>query len=335
MKSDIRITRHPILVGTAVVWTGWLILISNIDGWSLFASKWFMTLTMVFGSFIAGATSEGGGAVAFPVMTLLFKIDPVVARDFSILIQSVGMMAASFTIYCLKIPVVWRAIVFAGLGGAAGIIIGLEFIAPLFSSSYTKLFFVSVWLSFACALYLINLNKKREVLINITNFNARNAWILFFVGMIGGIVSGITGSGLDIVTFSLLVLAFRICEKVATPTSVVLMGTNALFGLIWREGFSVGMQPEAWEFWYVCVPVVVIGAPVGAWFIKNRSRHFVAMFIYLSIAVQYIAAILIIPLDPSMLVFSIGALAVGLLLFWFMARIGSRRLEANGDNVPS
>ena len=161
MKSDIRITRHPILVGTAVVWTGWLILISNIDGWSLFASKWFMTLTMVFGSFIAGATSEGGGAVAFPVMTLLFKIDPVVARDFSILIQSVGMMAASFTIYCLKIPVVWRAIVFAGLGGAAGIIIGLEFIAPLFSSSYTKLFFVSVWLSFACALYLINLNKKR------------------------------------------------------------------------------------------------------------------------------------------------------------------------------
>jgi Flp pilus assembly protein TadB len=74
---------------------------------------------------------------------------------------------------------------------------------------------------------------------------------------------------------------------------------------------------------------------VGAWFIKNRSRHFVAMFIYLSIAVQYIAAILIIPLDPSMLVFSIGVLAVGLLLFWFMARIGSRRLEANGDNVPS
>ena len=37
-----------------------------------------------------GMTSEGGGAVAFPVMTLLLKIDPKVARDFSLMVQSVG-----------------------------------------------------------------------------------------------------------------------------------------------------------------------------------------------------------------------------------------------------
>ena len=29
-----------------------------------------MSLTMCLGSFIAGATSEGGGAIAYPVMTL-------------------------------------------------------------------------------------------------------------------------------------------------------------------------------------------------------------------------------------------------------------------------
>ena len=46
---------------------------------------------------------------------------------------------------------------------------------------------------------------------------------------------GITSSGLDIVTFALLVLAFRVCEKVATPTSVILMGTNALFAVVWGE----------------------------------------------------------------------------------------------------
>ena len=38
----------------------------------------------------SGSTSEGGGAVAFPVMTLLLKIDPKVARDFSLMIQSCG-----------------------------------------------------------------------------------------------------------------------------------------------------------------------------------------------------------------------------------------------------
>ena len=53
---------------------------------------------MVFGSMVAGATSEGGAAVAFPVMTLVFGIAPPVARDFSFMIQSVGMTCASFTI---------------------------------------------------------------------------------------------------------------------------------------------------------------------------------------------------------------------------------------------
>jgi hypothetical protein len=49
-----------------------------------------MTITMLIGSFIGGATSEGGGAVAFPVMTLVLKLAPSVARDFSLMIQCCG-----------------------------------------------------------------------------------------------------------------------------------------------------------------------------------------------------------------------------------------------------
>ncbi len=49
-----------------------------------------MSLTMIFGSMVAGATSEGGGAVAFPVMTLALKVPPSVARDFSLMCQSFG-----------------------------------------------------------------------------------------------------------------------------------------------------------------------------------------------------------------------------------------------------
>ena len=45
---------------------------------------------MVFGATIGGMTSEGGGAVAFPVMTLALGIKPSVARDFSLMIQSCG-----------------------------------------------------------------------------------------------------------------------------------------------------------------------------------------------------------------------------------------------------
>ena len=156
MDLDHRITRHPIACGALFVWGCWLTLMISGNHWSAFESGWFMSITMVFGSFIAGATSEGGGAVAFPVMTLLFGIEPHVARDFSLMIQAVGMMAASFTIYCLKVPVVWRAVLYASIGGAIGIVIGIELISPLLPPPYTKIFFTSIWLSFAAALYWIN-----------------------------------------------------------------------------------------------------------------------------------------------------------------------------------
>ncbi|RME01253.1 MAG: sulfite exporter TauE/SafE family protein, partial [Calditrichaeota bacterium] len=165
--------------------------------WHLFKTEWFMSVTMIFGSFIAGATSEGGGAVAFPVMTLLFKIKPHIARDFSLMIQSVGMMAASFTIYCLKIPVEWRAVLYAGLGGVIGVAIGIDVISPMMAPAYAKIFFTSTWLSFAVALYWINRYHDREVHTEIANFRFKHALILIVTGIIGGTVSGITGSGLD------------------------------------------------------------------------------------------------------------------------------------------
>jgi len=320
------ITRYPILVGAGFVWSAWLVLMLVTDNWGLFADNWFMSVTMMAGSFIAGSTSEGGGAVAFPVMTLWFHIEPRIARDFSLLIQSVGMSAASFTIICLRVPVEWRAVLFAGLGGAIGVILGLDVISPLLTPAYSKVFFVSLWMSFAGALYLINVNRDREVLSRIESFNPGAASALFAAGVAGGIVSGIAGSGLDIVTFSLLVLAFRVCEKVGTPTSVVLMASNSLVAVLWREGFSTGMDPVAWSYWYVCVPVVVVGAPLGAWFIRDRSRHFVAGFLYLSIFAQYVAALVLIPFTTFLAMFSISTTVIGLLLFWAMAHLGGIRL---------
>lgn len=52
-----------------------------------------MSLTMIIGAFIGGATSEGGGAVAFPVMTLALALEPRVARDFVYVSQSTGNLS--------------------------------------------------------------------------------------------------------------------------------------------------------------------------------------------------------------------------------------------------
>lgn len=327
--TSFRITRPTVLtvgITASVVWVAWVAGMISGDRWQLFADAWFMSITMVFGSFIAGATSEGGGAVAFPVMTLMFGIAPSTARDFSLMIQSVGMTAATATILFTGIRVERHALVWASMGGAVGVIVGLEFIADLLPPAFAKMLFCSTWLSFAFALYLINRYHEREVHLGITNFLPRHAVLLFGTGIVGGLISSITGSGLDITTFSLLVLRLRITESVATPTSVVLMGINAAVGFAWKGGLGAGMSPEAWSYWWVCVPIVVVGAPAGAWFIKRRSRLFVSTLLYISIGVQFAAAMLIIPMTRGLALFSAAIFAAGFLFFRWMANRGVRRL---------
>ena len=88
---------------------------------------------------------------------------------------------------------------------------------------------------------------KRKTFDSIVNFGWWQAVVLLFVGFLGGIFSAIAGSGVDICSFSVLSLLFRqaasvftqssiqammfrISEKVSTPTSVVLMAINTMFG---------------------------------------------------------------------------------------------------------
>ncbi|MDJ0744469.1 MAG: sulfite exporter TauE/SafE family protein [Xenococcaceae cyanobacterium MO_167.B27] len=309
-----------------LVWTVWLLLMTSGNRWNLFLDNWFMSVTMAVGSFIAGSTSEGGGAVAFPVMTLLFDIKPAVARDFSLMIQSVGMTAAAIAIFQNRIPIESRALIFAGLGGALGIILGLEVIAPYLPAVATKMFFVSLWLSFGVALLWMNRDRQRRLWQRIPDFKQHDALILIAVGAIGGIVSAITGSGLDILTFSLLVLAFRIDEKVATPTSVILMASNALVGFLWRLQFSANpILSDTWNYWWVSIPVVVIGAPMGARFIAKRSNIFVVRLLLTSIIIQFSAALLILPLTTHLILFSIATFLLGSVLFLSMIYGGNQR----------
>jgi hypothetical protein len=158
------------LVGPAlivhIVWWAWMITYDRFEVFTRTSGgkdipRWYMSITMVFGSMLAGATSEGGAAVAFPVMTLAFGIAPSVARDFSFMIQSVGMTAAALTILWMRVLIEWKAIVFATVGGVAGIIFGLENIN--LDPPYAKMYFAVIWGSFAASLYWLNRMRGRKV----------------------------------------------------------------------------------------------------------------------------------------------------------------------------
>jgi uncharacterized membrane protein YfcA len=93
-------------------------------------------------------------------------------------------------------------------------------------------------------------------------FNWKAATLLA-TGFMGGIFSSISGSGIDICSFAILTLLFRLSEKTATPTSVLLMSINTLVGFAYREWGQGGVQADAWGFCWSARPSSASGRRSG------------------------------------------------------------------------
>lgn len=294
----------------------WAIYMSYQDSWYLFGDNWFMSLTMVFGSFIAGASSEGGGAVAFPVMTLIFNIPPEVARNFGLAIQSIGMTMASYLIFVKKIKVEHRYLWPVSIGGVIGMVLGTYYLVPLISAPFAKMLFVTFWLSFGLVLFYTNEIYKRETKEALPVFSTFETFTIIVIGLLGGSISSLLGSGLDIFSFSYVTMRYHLSEKIATPTSVVIMAINSIIGFLLHYFIINDFGAAEFNYWLVCIPVVVFGAPVGAYFINKRTRAFISKFLYVVILAQFIGALFIIRPTGDLLNFSLLVFIFGIFFFF-------------------
>lgn len=297
----------------------------SINGfWQLFHDNWFMSITMVFGSFIAGASSEGGGAVAFPVMTLIFDITPSVARNFGLAIQSIGMTAASYMIFIRGIKVAHNYLWPVSFGGLIGMVLGTIYLVPIVPAPFAKMLFVSFWLSFGLVLFYVNVIYKRKTNDSLPAFRLSEKVSIVIIGIIGGMISSLLGSGLDIFSFSYITMRYHLSEKVATPTSVIIMAINSIIGFSLHYFVMNDFGPVEFNYWLVCIPVVVFGAPVGVYFINKQTRVFISRFLYIVILAQFVGAVLIIKPTGSLLYFSIVVFLFGVFFFFGFAWLSKR-----------
>jgi len=269
---------------------------------------------------VAGGTSLGGGIIAFPVFTKVLHITPYDAKVFSLAIQSVGMSAASLTIWLTGIKVEWRVIRWGSLGGLVGIFVGLGFLAPILPPDVIKMSFTIMLTSFGVALFALN-RGMRKCHFSIPAWSFREKSILFATGICGGLMSGLVGSGIDIVTFSVMVLLFRISEKIATPTSVILMAFNAVIGFLLQIFVFQDFTEEVRSYWLAAIPVVVVGAPLGAILCNRFDRDTIAHILILLIITEFITSLLIMSLRPIVVYSGLFALVVFSCLYYWMYHV--------------
>ncbi|KHJ82127.1 hypothetical protein OESDEN_18181 [Oesophagostomum dentatum] len=174
------------LIPFTIMQTFWWMLAIRWNFFRWYPEYWHMPVTMILGSFVGGMTSEGSGAVAFPVMTLALHIAPGIARDFSLMIQSCGMTSALMCVLFMKVKIENRAVVLGTLGAIPGFVVGVHFIDPLFTGPQKKMLFVSIWTAFAIALAILNSQKKRATFREIPEFCFWKGFVLFVTGFVGG-----------------------------------------------------------------------------------------------------------------------------------------------------
>jgi uncharacterized membrane protein YfcA len=247
----------------ALFYSAWTWLVTAGGGWEAAKAHWPMALSMAFGSYAAGSTPMGGGTVGFPILVLLFGLPAELGRDFSFAVQSIGMTSASIFILSRRQALAGAMLKGALVGATFGVPLGIFLVAPWVPSLWIKVIFAVVWGSFG----LLHLRRIGEIASHegMTDFDER--WD-HRVGLAIGLLSGATvvsvsGVGIDMVLYTVLVLVCRADLKIAIPTSVVIMAYSSIIGIFTKMAFT-GVQPGVYENWLAAAPVVALGAPLGA-----------------------------------------------------------------------
>jgi uncharacterized membrane protein YfcA len=268
----------------AAYFLAWLLFLGASGDWLPVIEHWRMALVMSAGSFVAGSTPLGGGTVAFPILVLVFHSPASNARNFAFAIQSIGMTSAFVFLLVRRVPLPLRFLTGAALGSAAGLIAGTFFVAPLFEAAFVKLTFACLWMSFA----LLHVARTPEIcaLKGSPPQDGRAMLAGAAAGLIGGVLAAMIGVGVEMAVYSTLVLIYRADLKIAIPTAVSAAALCSIEGAA-LHAIVGDFDRETILNWLAAGPVVILGAPIGAWLTTRIPRKPVIGFVCFLCLLQF------------------------------------------------
>lgn len=312
----------PWLLYVAAFYVLWIVLVAVFGFWRQALAHWPISVAMTFGSVVAGSTPLGGGTVAFPVLVLLFDQSPLLGRNFGMAIQALGMTSAMIFILCRHTPLQKRMLGWSVAGAAVGLAIGTFGVAPYLSQSVVKLLFSCLWVSFG----MLTLVKNREIcgLNQVAVLGARSdIAVALGVGVLGGMVNSIIGVGIEMIVYTVLVLRYRCDLKVAIPTAVSVGALASIMGIA-LHGVLGDIEREVLYNWLAAGPIVVWGAPFGAFLVSIIPRIRTLYFVAVLCVLQFIWTLYLVSPRVGEWIFVATALLVATTGFYLLYRSGEQ-----------
>lgn len=324
---------RPWFIWVACFLLTWVLLVITQGWWERIAEHWPIAVAMAIGSYVAGSTPMGGGTIGFPVLVLLFDQPADFGRQFSFLIQSIGMTSAAIYIICTGRALAWRVMLWAGGASCVSLTLTHYLLYPHIAGTAVKITFACIWGGFG----LVTLVKLRELLAHhhAPTLNPKcDAVLGLIAGLIGGVASGLTGVGIDMVIYTALVMVYRADLRPAIATSVILMAWNSIVGttLCVIDG---SVEQEVFSNWLAASPVVLFGAPIGAYMVSRIPRGPTLVFVSLLCVLQLFWTISRVGATTKLLLIVTAAVAGMNLVFHLMHAFGRRFRPDPGEEGKS
>ena len=347
----------------------WFLFVFGFGHVDRVLDNWRSSATMIAGSFVAGSTPQGGGAVAFPVFTKVLGISAPVARTFGLTIQATGMVMASASILLAGRKIDWKALRLGVGGGAVGFFFGLfalgdpstPFWSPRIDAPFVKVAFTIA--IFAVAVIVRICATRTAEYDSVPNWGARSVLVMSVFAFVGGVFSSLTGSGTDVFLFVFIVLVAGVTPKVAIPTSIVAMASVSVLGFVilglWHGQLDIALdatssqviavggdafgpelatQFDLFGIWLAAAPIVVWGAPLGAWAASKVSERTVITFVaFMALLEVLTTAIFLDDLrtDRVLLAFGVIGLVLAYLAVHRLESLSRWIMSAGGEPEPA
>lgn len=238
---------------------------------------YYMPFLGVIAATVANTTPAAAGIVYFPVLTRL-SIDPITAVQFNFIIQAYGMGLGTFKWFLFnKKLFMTRLLPLCILGGSIGIVTSIIFL-PIKNPQILTLIFNVIGFVFTQVIFLSIILKHSYPNLTI-DLNTLNVVILFPFSLVGGIITGWIGFGIDTIFYFLMTFWYRVNPAMAIVTSISLMAALSVVGTCLNLIFS--SVPVS--LWYSAVPgVTFAGLFLAAYFaVRLGARNILLLFAFL------------------------------------------------------
>ena len=225
---------------------------------------YYMPFLGVIAATVANTTPAAAGIVYFPVLTRL-QVMPVSAVQFNLMIQAYGMGLGTLKWYFFnKSLFILKVIPVCLIGGMVGVYFSIV-IFPIQNPGVLMLFFNFFAFLLTQIIFISILFKKQYPNITFA-LTLRNIIVLLFFSLVGGLITGWIGFGIDTLFYFILTVFYHINPAIAIITSISLMASLSVFGTILNSIF----YQLPFSIWFAAIPGVTIAGLFLASYIAVR-----------------------------------------------------------------